>query len=319
VSPRSPATPLVSVVTPLYNCLAHTRAMLDSLRDSMPRGITYEVILVDDGSTDGTREWLEGLREPYAVILNERNLGFGAATNRGASAARGRILALLNNDLVLRKGWIRPMLRALDSLGSRAGIVGNIQLDAATGEVDHAGIYFNRKCKPEHDRRDPGRAAALLFPIREMAAVTGACVLVRRETWRALGGFDESFVNGCEDMDLCFRARAAGLVNAVALRSRVLHHVSASPGRKLRDEENTHRLVERWHEQISLLGSWRWAWRYYRPFFGEDPRDVPDPFEAWDVALYLARVRRRPPAKAVAAMHGVIDRELARWRRLVSD
>jgi len=149
--------------------------------------------------------------------------------------------------------------------------------------------------------------------------VTGACVLVRRDTWRALGGFDESFVNGCEDMDLCFHARAAGLVNAVALRSRVLHHVSASPGRKLRDEENTHRLVERWHEQISLLGSWRWAWRYYHPFFGEDPRDAPDPFEAMRVALYLARVRRRPPATAVAAMNGVIDRELARWRKLVSD
>ena len=225
------------------------------------------------------------------------------------------MLALLNNDLVLGPGWLLPMLRALDSMGSRAGVVGNIQLNAATREVDHAGIYFNRKCKPEHDRRDPGRLAAFLFPIREAAAVTGACVLVRSATWARLGGFDESFVNGCEDMDLCFRASSRGLVNAVALRSRVLHHVSASPGRKLRDEENTRRLVERWHGEIAVLASRRWAWRHYRPFLGGDPRDVPDPLEAWHVALYLAGARLRPPARAVAAMNNVIDRELARWRK----
>jgi GT2 family glycosyltransferase len=318
VSPRSPA-PLISVVTPLYNCLAHTQAMVHSLRGSMPRGVPYEIILVDDGSTDGTRDWLAGLKEPFRVVLNERNLGFGAATNRGAAVARGRILALLNNDLVLGRGWLQPMLRALYSLGPSAGIVGNIQVNAATLEVDHAGIYFNRKCKPAHDRREPGRAAALLFPIRRMATVTGACVLVHRSTWEKLGGFDESFVNGCEDMDLCFRAGAAGLVNAVALRSRVLHHVSASPGRKLRDEENTRRLVERWYDQVSVLGCWRWSWRYYRPFLNEDPRDLPDPAEAWRVALYLARIRKSPPLTAIAAMSDVIDRELARWRTLASD
>lgn len=316
--PRSPS-PLLSVVTPLFNCLAHTRAMVESLQRSMPRGVSHEVILVDDGSSDGTREWLAGLGEPFRVILNERNLGFGAATNRGAAAARGRILALLNNDLVLAKGWLQPMLRALYSLGPRAGIIGNLQLNAATLEVDHAGIFFNRKCKPAHDRRDPGRARELLFPVRRAAAVTGACVLVRRDTWIRLGGFDEGYVNGCEDVDLCLRARSEGLVNAVALRSRVLHHVSASPGRKLRDEANTRRLVERWQGEISVLGSRRWAWRYYRPFFGEDPRDVPDAVEAWRVALYLARVRRTPPRRAVAAMSEVIDRELARWRILASD
>jgi len=293
--------------------------MVESLRASMPRGVSYEVVLVDDGSTDGTRDWLAGLGAPFRVVLNERNLGFGAATNRGAAAARGRVLALLNNDLVLARGWLRPMLRALYSLGPGAGVVGNIQLNAATLEVDHAGIYFNRKCKPEHDRREPGRAAALLFPVRTMPAVTGACVLVRRDTWERLGGFDEAFINGCEDIDLCFRAGAAGLVNAVALRSRVLHRVSASPGRKLRDEENTRRLVERWQGRIAVLGSWRWAWRYYRPFLDGDPREVPDAAEAWRVALFLARARKSPPARALAAMNEVIDRELARWRNLISD
>src|SRR5208283_5526241 len=109
----SPRRPLLSVVTPLYNCLPLTQAMVESLRATLPPRANYEVILVDDCSTDGTREWLSGLGEPFRVIVNERNLGFGAATNRGAAQARGRVLALLNNDLVLARGWLQPMLGAL--------------------------------------------------------------------------------------------------------------------------------------------------------------------------------------------------------------
>lgn len=317
MSTRSSGTPLVSVVTPLFNCLDLSKAMIESLRASIPAEIAHEIVLVDDGSTDGTRDWLSTLSDPFRVALNERNVGFGAATNRGAALARGRILALLNNDLVLTPGWLRPMLGALDSLGTRAGLVGNVQLNAATLEVDHAGIYFNRKCKPEHDRREPGLASLLLRPVRRVAAVTGACILVNRETWVRLGGFDEGYFNGCEDVDLCLRARGAGLVNAVALRSRVLHHISASPGRKARDEPNTLRLFLRWRDQIATLGSRRWARRHYRPFL-EEPRDFPDPLEAWRVALYLVHVRRLPPVNAIAAMNEVIDNELARWRNLIS-
>jgi GT2 family glycosyltransferase len=317
VSTRSPGTPQISVVTPLFNCLGLSKAMVESLRGSIPLGIAHEIILVDDGSADGTRDWLSTLAGPFRVVLNERNIGFGAATNRGAALARGRVLALLNNDLVLTPGWLRPMLGALDSLGPRAGLVGNVQVNAATHGVDHAGIYFNRKCKPEHDRREPSLASLALNPVRKVAAVTGACILVNRDTWARLGGFDEGYFNGCEDVDLCLRAREAGLVNAVALRSRVLHHISASPGRKARDEENTRRLFLRWRDQIAALGSRRWARRHYRPFF-EEPRDFSDPLEAWRVALYLARVRRLPPVNALAAMNEVIDNELARWGNLIS-
>lgn len=276
------------------------------------------MILVDDGSTDGTRAWLAGLPGDYRILLNERNLGFGGATNRGAAQARGRILALLNNDLVLTRGWFRPMLRALRALGPRAGIIGNVQLDAATGEVDHAGIVVNLKGKPEHDRRDPGPARSLLFPIREAFAVTGACLMVRRDAWEALGGFSDAYMNGCEDVDLCLRARAAGLVNAVALRSRVLHHVSASPGRKLRDEENTRRLVLAWRNELAEAGSRGWTWALFCPVL-PDPRDYPDAAEAWRMALYMARVRRRPPPSALAVINVAIDGELARWSKMSSD
>ena len=318
MSTRSPAAPLLSVITPLFNCLPYTQAMVASLLASIPARVSYEVILVDDGSTDGTREWLATLGPPFRVVLNERNLGFGGATNRGAGVARGRVLALLNNDLVLARGWLRPMLHALRSLGRRAGVVGNLQLNAATNELDHAGIIVNLKGKPEHDRRPPRWVEHAFLPVRRVAAVTGACLLLRADTWRTLGGFDEVFVNGCEDVDLCLRARDRGLRNAVALNSRVRHHISVSPGRKRRDEENTRRLVLRWRDTLAELASREWTWVHFCPIVPE-PRDFPDNAEALRMAAYLCHLRRPPPPTALAGMGEAIDAELARWREMFSD
>ena len=209
------------------------------------------------------------------------------------------------------------MLEALAGLGGRAGLVGNVQLDASTLELDHAGILINHKGKPEHDRRRAGPLSRLLHPVRRVVAVTGACVLVSPDAWRRLGGFDEAYFNGCEDVDLCLRAREAGLVNAVAVRSRVLHHVSSSPGRKLRDEENTRRLVRRWRPLLATLGCRPWT----RDHFGrviQDPRDFPDTLEAWRMAFYLARIRIGPPRTTVEGINTAIDGELARWQGMFS-
>jgi len=318
VPPRTSSRPFLSVVTPLYNCLALTQAMVASLQATIPFWVSYEVILVDDGSTDGTREWLAGLKAPFRVVLNESNVGFGASTNRGAAIARGRVLALLNNDLVLKRGWLPPMLWTLRLLGWRAGLIGNIQLNASTLEVDHAGIKVDEaKCKPEHLRRLPPLAVRVVFPVRPAFAVTGACMLVRRSTWRRLGGFDPAYVNGCEDVDLCLRASEAGLVNAVALPSWVLHHVSASPGRKSRDEENSYRLFRRWRYRLAAEVCRDYAVEGFMRYLPE-PRDFPDKLEALKTALYLLHLRKEPPAYAVQAKQPTIELELARWQKMFS-
>src|SRR5687767_66385 len=101
----------VSFIIPLYNCLPLTQAMLASLQATLPAGLAHEIIFVDDGSTDGTREWLATLTAPpFRVLLNERNLGYAIANNRAAAVARGEFLVLLNSDLVLQPGWLEPML-----------------------------------------------------------------------------------------------------------------------------------------------------------------------------------------------------------------
>jgi len=306
----------ISFIVPLFNCLELTQAMTASLRDSLPQELDYEIILVDDGSTDGTRAWLSTLQPPFRIILNERNLGYGAANNRGVAEARGDLLALLNNDLILRGGWIEPMLAAHRSLGARAGLVGNVQVAAATGQVDHAGITINHKGKPAHDQRRPWAVRRLFAPVREAAAVTGACLLVSAALWRRLGGFDPVYINGCEDIDLCLKAREAGFLNAVALRSVVLHHVSASQGRKLRDEENTRHLVLRWRAALAHLGQRDWTRNAFETTL-PDPRDFADPRLAWHMAFYLLHLRSDPPPNALPGMQASIGVELERWQELL--
>lgn len=297
----------VSFIIPLFNGLPLTQAMLDSLRATMPANLKHEIILVDDGSSDGTREWLKTPATSDRVLLNERNLGFAATCNRGAAAAAGELLFFLNNDLVMLPGWLEPMLAAFERF-PRAGLVGNVQRNYATGAVDHAGVFFDHKGKPTHLTRSGWTAW------RESVAVTGACFGIRRVTWRQLGAFDEAYMNGGEDVDLALRAIEAGFTNHVALRSVVLHHVSASVGRKLRDEQNTRRLFRRWHHLIAahitrhcahdcLLASW------------EEPRDYADPALARDAALHWLGLRASSRLHQAALTR--LDYEEQRWSHLL--
>jgi len=304
----------VSFIIPLYNCLPLTQAMLASLRETLPPGLDGEIILVDDGSTDGTRAWLKELPAPCQTILNERNLGFAGACNRGAAAATGEFLFFLNNDLVLLPRWLEPMLAAFDRFPA-AGLVGNVQLNAATGAVDHAGIFISHQGKPAHRTDLPAAARWLGWPAyREVEALTGACFGLRRAVWRQLGGFDEAFVNGSEDIDLALRASAAGRHHYVALTSVVRHHISSSAGRNLRNEQNTYRLVRRWPEQIARLAARDWSRQQIVAH--ADQSGVFD-YHAVQAALAYLLLLPAPPPAVRDGVAAAMTRELQRWRELL--
>ncbi len=301
----------ISFIVPLYNCLPLTQAMLASLQGTLPAGLAHEIIFADDGSADGTRDWLRTLKPPCRAVLNEKNLGFAGACNRGAAVARGEFLFFLNNDLVLLPGWLEPML-AVFAARADAGLVGNVQLNHATGAVDHTGLAFNAKGKPEHITT---RGRGGLQPV---IAVTGACFAIRAATWRQLGGFDEGYVNGCEDVDLGLRAREAGLTNYVALRSVVRHHISASTGRKLRDEHNTARLLQRWRAFI-LPRIPRACARACVAAAWENPRDYAHSRLAREAVLYAAHLLPAPTRHLRAAAAASLDLEAARWAQLLEN
>jgi GT2 family glycosyltransferase len=305
----------VSFVIPLYNCLALARECLRTLQDTLPPRLSHEVVLVDDGSSDGTREWLAGLRlpAPTRVMLNDANLGFGGACNRGAAAAQGELIFLLNSDLVLLPGWFEPM-RAAFARFADAAVVGNVQLSAATGALDHAGLFINYQGKPAHDTAFPRSDRASGY--RCVPAVTGACVALRREDWREFGGFDESYVNGSEDVDLCLRARAAGRRNFVALRSVVRHHVSQSPGRKLRDEANSRRLAERWRPELAQLAAADWC-RHYLETQWNGAHDPEEFGQAAHALLHRLGWVARPGDYAARGAQRALEFELERWREIL--
>lgn len=238
---------MISFIVPLHNHLKHTQEMLTSLLASLPEGLDFEVILVDDASSDGTAAWLSRIDHPRVRgLINPQNLGYAGANNRGAAEARGEVLGLLNNDLIFAPDWLEPMLSLLTHPQRNAGLVGNVQRRVADGEIDHAGIRLNLKGQFEHVRAlDAGPAWARL------PWVTGACMLIRRDLFNALGGFDTRYRNGCEDIDLCFKVVEAGKTIYVAHDSCIQHHVSLS--RKSvtdRDERNSRALFARWRSEI---------------------------------------------------------------------
>lgn len=300
-----------SFVIPLYNCLELTRECLRTLQDTLPANLAHEIIFVDDGSSDGTREWLATLPAPCRVILNEKNLGFAGACNAGAALAQGELLFFLNNDLVFLPGWFEPM-RALLAR-SRAGLVGNVQKRFSDGVLDHAGIRFDEKGKPVHDLTRP--LWARLLGWREVPAVTGACFGLQRSLWTQLGGFDTAFRNGGEDVDLAFRARAKGKRNYVSLRSIVRHHVSASVGRKLRDEENSFLLMRRWRDQTVPLAAAAWS-RLYLETHWEEPRDF-DAALARSAFRQVLLPRSAPSSSVRLGTQEALNHEFGRWRTLL--
>lgn len=254
----------VSFVSALHNCLPLTQAMLASLEATVDLS-DKEVVLIDDASSDGTAELLPGLEQKprFKILRNEQNKGFAFSNNRAVAAATGDILVLINNDLEFSPGWLDPILDALAS-HPQAGAVGNVQRNFETGLVDHAGIYFDLEGLPTHahkNRANPPRGKLI-----ERNAATAACLALRKSTFEKIGGFDESYRNGCEDVDLCMKLKSRGYRIYVALESVVRHHISVSPGRNRHNDRNTEIFRKRWSDYAKQFGEKEWAHEYFRRY-----------------------------------------------------
>lgn len=248
--------PYVSFIIPMYNHVAHSQAMLASLQASIPKDLTFEIILIDDASTDGTQAWLSTVNlAPIRTLRNERNLGYAKTNNKAASVSSGAVLVLLNNDLLLEPGWLEPMLEVLLDPLLNVGVVGNLQLAAQSGALDHAGVRMTAQGKLEHVR-----TLATSDVVQKVFAVTAACCLVRKEDFERVDGFDEEFVNGGEDVDLCLKLRKIGKSTYLAQNSLVRHHISLSrSGAILQNEYNSRLLYFKWRRELKteLAEVWR--------------------------------------------------------------
>ncbi|MBC8424077.1 glycosyltransferase [bacterium] len=247
----------VSIIIPVYDKLELTRQCLESIWRHTP-GDRYEIIVVDNGSTDGTAEYLRELEDAGSVkaLIQDENLGFARGCNRGAAAARGRYLLFLNNDTEVTEGWLSPLLQTLDQ-DPYVGAVGN-KLLFPDGTIQHAGVALVLEDRPQGQvfgarhvlyRKSADSKAANQPQI--MRALTAACLMVRSEAFFKVVGFDEAYWNGNEDVDLCLKLGEAGWRLVYRPESVVVHHESQSgPQRWTGLSENQKRLDKRWHGRV---------------------------------------------------------------------
>jgi len=236
----------ISVIIPTFNNITFTTKCTRSII-SAKNDFYKEILIVDNGSTDNTPGIIKNLHPKINVIRNTTNLGFAKACNQGAHCASGDMLIFLNNDTEVTAGWVTSLVDCITS-NRNTGIVG-CKLLYPDSTVQHAGVAFS-STKVHHIYRNFSPLHPATNKSREFQAVTAACMLVPRKLFFSLGGFDEAFINGFEDLDFCFRARSKGLKVLYTPKSVVIHHESKTPGRHDHHAHNARLFASRWQHSI---------------------------------------------------------------------
>lgn len=278
------ADPVVSIVIPVFNQLALTLECLAALARH-PQRTPFEVIVVDDASGDATASTVPDIRG-VRYLRNAANLGFIGTCNRGVEHCRGRYLLFLNNDTQVQRGWLDALVGALEA-DPRIGMVGP-KLLFPDGRLQEAGARLIRVRADDPSslvgdligigcrRADP----AFLHP-RDVEYCSGACLLVRRDVFAAVGGLDPAYAPAYfEDADLAYKVRRAGYRVRYEPAAEVVHHLSAStgdrPAFKLEQvARNAVRFAERWSTELERNRRIRLL-TFYLPQFHPTPEN-----DAW--------------------------------------
>jgi GT2 family glycosyltransferase len=244
--------PTVSLVIALYNQVQCTKPCLESIARCTP---LHELILVDNGSTDGTKELLATVKG--TVITNATNLGCAKAWNQGIRASKGDVVGILNNDIVVTPGWLDGLLAFMDRTGHAL-----VSPAAREGPLDYDLDAYAK----DYTRRCAGAVRT--------GDVYAPCMLIRREVFDRIGLFDEEFIKGGgEDIDFFWRMKAAGCSMGMT-GSVLIHHIGMVTQDAIKKNESKAYVLEnlayferKW--QRTMRGNWwqrRWtdwggAWR----------------------------------------------------------
>lgn len=244
--------PYISVIIPSKDNAVVLKKCLDTLKKTAA-DISYEVLLVDNGSGEAVKKKIEEMTADAPDILyiyEPMEFNFSKMCNLGAERAKGSLLLFLNDDIeATHTGWLSDMAKLAER--PHVGAVGCKLLYPDTDKIQHAGItnlpmgpvhklQFLRDNKCYYDNRNRG--------IRNVSAVTAACLMVRREVFEEAGGFCESMQVAFNDVDFCFTLLEKGYYNAVCNHIHLLHHESMSRG-----ADESEKKLKRLHRERTML------------------------------------------------------------------
>ncbi len=245
--------PQVSVIIPVYGQIDYTLRCLASIDKNVPQAI-FEIIVVDDCSSDNTFDVLKNVKG-IKLIQNKQNQGFIRSCNSGAQIAQGRYLHFLNNDTEVTLGWLDELLLTFDQFPG-TGFVGS-KLIYPDGRLQEAGGIIWQ----DGSAWNFGRLQDPLLPVfnyaREVDYCSGASIMVPKDLFDELGGFDEYYLPAyCEDSDLALKIRDKGYRVIYQPLSTVIHYegitsgTDTSGGIKAYQIDNSKKLVERWKTRL---------------------------------------------------------------------
>ena len=243
----------VSILIPVFNQFHFTQACLVSIQEHQGAE-RFEVIVVDDCSTDATPEAISQL--PGVIYLrNETNSGFIASCNRGAEKARGKYLVFLNNDTLVKAGWLKALL---DTFAEQpgTGIVG-AKLLYPDGRLQEAGgIIWQDASGWNYGKFDDPEKPEYNY-LREVDYCSAAALVIPKALFESVGGFDASYAPAYyEDTDLAFKVRQAGYKVLYQPLSEVIHYEGAtggtdlSSGTKKHQDINRSRFAQKWATEL---------------------------------------------------------------------
>ena len=234
---------MISVIIPVYNNWELTEQCLRSL--ALFQGEDrLEVIVIDNASRDLTPTCCQALGEQlfpnhFSYLRQEINRNYSGANNIGVRAAQGEFILLLNNDTIITSEWVEPLLSAFKK-NAHLGAVGPLLLyPGLKKRVQHVGVTVSLGGQLSHIYEYFPYPHPLLFKKRDLQVITGAALFMPKKLYLALGGLDERFINGFEDVEFCTRLRLKGYQLEVVPKAIIYHYGSQSIGRTLAENQNS--------------------------------------------------------------------------------
>lgn len=245
--------PKVSIVIPAYNEFQYTYDCIRTLVQNI-KNVSYEIIVGDDESTDDTKN-INRFIKNVKVNINHTDHGFLMNCNRAAELAEGEYIVFLNNDTLVMENWLESLVELIES-DEKIGMVGS-KLIYPDGRLQEAGgILWKDASAWNYGRYQDANMPEYNY-VRECDYISGASIMIRKELWKEIGGFDQRFIPAyCEDSDLAFEVRKHGYKVMYQPKSVVMHFEGVSNGTELDSGlkkyqvENNVKFKEKWAEEL---------------------------------------------------------------------